>query len=177
MERFAWIVADVNQLFLGVGKNSRLLIQSCRFFVFFSLDLFMKISNFSKTVHTIFIKFCSHSTPKGAPACSKASKLYDWNLRNIAKISPKMAKISPKLAIFRLFSISSKTVHTIFYSHSSSYQRPICAMASKLYGWDVRNIAKISPKMAKKQLFFDFFQFSQKLSIRFERNFLQLFYT
>ena len=24
-------------------------------------------------------------------------------------------------------------------------------MASKLYGWDVRNIAKISPKMAKKQ--------------------------
>ena len=33
-------------------------------------------------------------------------------------------------------------------------------MASKLYGWDVRNIAKISPKMAKKKaifrLFFDF---------------------
>ena len=50
-------------------------------------------------------------------------------------------------------------------------------MASKSYGWDVRNIAKISPKMAKKQPFFDFFRFSQKLSIRFERNFLQLFYT
>ena len=50
-------------------------------------------------------------------------------------------------------------------------------MASKLYGWDVRNIAKISPIMAKKQSFFDFFRFSQKLSIRFERNFLQLFYT
>ena len=45
-------------------------------------------------------------------------------------------------------------------------------MASKSYGWDVRNIAKISPKMAKKQPFFDFFRFSQKLSIRFERNFL-----
>ena len=50
-------------------------------------------------------------------------------------------------------------------------------MASKSYGWDVRNIAKINPKMAKKQPFFDFFRFSQKLSIRFERNFLQLFYT
>ena len=50
-------------------------------------------------------------------------------------------------------------------------------MASKSYSWDVRNIAKISPKMAKKQPFFDFFRFSQKLSIRFERNFLQLFYT
>ena len=50
-------------------------------------------------------------------------------------------------------------------------------MASKSYDWDVRNIAKISPKMAKKQPFFDFFGFSQKLSIRFERNFLELFYT
>ena len=27
--------------------------------VFFSPDLFKKISNFSKTVHTIFIKFCT----------------------------------------------------------------------------------------------------------------------
>ena len=50
-------------------------------------------------------------------------------------------------------------------------------MTSKSYGWDVRNIAKISLKMAKKPPFFDFFRFSQKLSIRFERNFLQLFYT
>ena len=32
-------------------------------------------------------------------------------------------------------------------------------MASKSYGWDVKNIAKISPKMAKKQSFFDFFDF------------------
>ena len=29
-------------------------------------------------------------------------------------------------------------------------------MASKSYGWDVRNIAKISPKMVKKGPFFDF---------------------
>ena len=46
--------------FLVVGKNFRLLMQSCCFFfVFFSPDLFMKISNFSKNVHTIFTKFCT----------------------------------------------------------------------------------------------------------------------
>ena len=50
-------------------------------------------------------------------------------------------------------------------------------MASKSFGWDVRNIAKISPKTVKKQSFFEIFRFSRKLSIRFERNFLQFFYT
>ena len=34
-------------------------------------------------------------------------------------------------------------------------------MASKLYGWDVRNIAKINPKMAKKQPFSTFFDFRE----------------
>ena len=71
-----------------------------------SPDLFMKISTLSKTVHTIFVQFCSHSTSKWAPACSKASKSFDWNERNIAKISP-------ETAIFRLFAIFSKTVHAI----------------------------------------------------------------
>ena len=67
--------------------------------------------------------------------------------------------------------------HEILHSHSTPKGAPACAKTSKSYGWDVRNIAKISPKMAKKQPFFDFFRFSQKLSIRFERNFLQLFHT
>ena len=67
--------------------------------------------------------------------------------------------------------------HKILQSHSTPKGAPACAKASKSYGLDVRNIAKFSPKMAKKQPFFDFFRFSQKLSIRFERNFLQLFYT
>ena len=105
-------------LFLGVGKNFRLLMQSCCFF-------------FSRPFHENF-KFL-----KNCP--------YDF--------------------------------HEILHSHSSPKGAPACAKASKSYGWDVRNIAKISPKMAKKQPFFDFFRFSQKLSIRFERNFLQLFYT
>ena len=38
--------------------------------------------------------------------CAMASKSYDWDVRNIAKINPKMA-------IFRLFSIFSKTVNAI----------------------------------------------------------------
>ena len=96
-----------------------------------------------------------------------------------AKHSQNKPKNGQKPAIFRLFSIFSKTVHTIrtkFCSYSTPYSSPKCAMVSKSYGWDVRNIAKISPKMAKKQPFSDFSRFSQKLSIRFERNFVQLFY-
>ena len=41
----------------------------------------------------------------------------------------------------------------------------------------MRNIAKINPKKAKKQPFFDFFWFSRKLFIRFELNLVQSFYT
>ena len=52
--------------------------------------------------------------------------------------------------------------HEILHSHSTPKGAPACAKASKSYGWDVRNIAKISPKMAEKQPFFDFFHFSQK---------------
>ena len=66
--------------------------------------------------------------------------------------------------------------HEILHSDSTPKGAPACAKSSKSYGWDVRNIAKIRPKMAKKQPFFDFFRFSQKLSIRFDRNFLQSFY-
>ena len=107
-----------------------------------------------------------------------ASKSYDWDVRNIAKISPKMAKKQPFfLFFFDFLKNCPYDSNEIFYSYSTPYYSPICAMASKSYGWDVRNIAKISPKMVKKQPFFDFFRFSQKLSIRFERNFLQLFYT
>ena len=104
--------------FLGVGKNFRLLMQSCCFF--FSRPFHENFKFLKNCPYDFYEILHSHSTPKGAPACAKASKLYDW---------------------------------------------------------DVRNIAKISPKMAKKQPFLDFFRFSQKLSIRFERNFLYLFYT
>ena len=70
-----------------------------------------------------------------------------------------------------------KQRETFVFRSRKKFRSPICAMASKSYGWDVRNIAIISPKMSKKQSFFDFFQFSQKLSIRVERKFVQSFYT
>ena len=49
-------------------------MQSCCFFVFFSPDLFMKISNFKNCPYDFHEILHSHSTPKGAPACAKASK-------------------------------------------------------------------------------------------------------
>ena len=99
-------------------------MQSCCFFRSrkkFSTTYAIVLFFFSRPFHENFkfLKNCpydfheilhSHSTPKGTPACAKASKSYGWDVRNIAKISPKMAK---KTAIFRLFSIFSKTVHTI----------------------------------------------------------------
>ena len=89
--------------FLGVGKNFRLLMQSCCFF--FSRPFhenFKFLKNCPYDFHEILH---SHSTPKGAPACAKASKSYGWDVRNIAKISPKMSK---KTVIFRFFRFSHK---------------------------------------------------------------------
>ena len=64
--------------------------------------------------------------------------------------------------------------HEILHSHSTLKGAPAFAKASKSYGWDVRNIAKIGPKIGQKTVIF---QFSQKLSVSCERNFLQSFYT
>ena len=146
------------------------------FFDYF-LIISQKLSTRTK-FNIIFHKiFHSHSTPKRASACAKASKSYDWAVRNIARRSPKMAKKQP----FFDFTNFYKTLHNIRRKFSTVILRHIksniCAIASKSYDWDVRSIAKITPKMAKKQSFFDFFRFSQKPSIRFERNFLQSFYT
>ena len=65
----------------------------------------------------------------------------------------------------------------ILYRHSTPKGTPACAKASKSYDWSVRNIDKISPKMAKKQSIFVLIRISQKLSERFDGNFLQSFYT
>ena len=106
-----------------------------------------------------------------------ASKSYGWDERKTAKISPKMAKKQPFSTFFDFLKNCPYDSNEIFYSHSTPYYGLLCAISLYWYGWDVRNIAKISPKMAKKQPFFDFFRFSQKLSEPFERNFLQLFFT
>ena len=69
-----------------------------------------------------------------------------------------MARNSPETATFFDFLKNCPyDSNEIFYSHSAPYYSPICAMELKLYDWDVRSIAKYNPKMAKKQLFSDFF--------------------
>ena len=138
----------------------------------------MKISNFSKTVHTIFTKFCTTNLhPKGPLRVQRHQncKAGMWETQ------PKLAQKWPKNSHFSTFFAFLKNCpydsNEIFYSHSTPYYGPLCAISSNSYGWDVRNIAKFSLKMAKKTVIFRFFWFSHKLSIRFERNFLQLFYT
>ena len=117
---FLCVVSKMFLKFLCVLSVSNIVRSRKKFSTTYAIVSFF----FSRSFHENFkfLKNCpydfheflhSHFTHKGAPACAKASKSYDWNVRNIAKISPKMAKISPKTAIFRLFSIFSKTVHTI----------------------------------------------------------------
>ena len=71
----------------------------------FSPNVSMKFSNYSKIVRAFFFKFSTFIlTPKGAPACAMASKPHNWDLRNIAKISPKLTKKRPFLDFFAIFS-------------------------------------------------------------------------
>ena len=153
-------------------------MQSCCFFLFFFSHPFHENFKFLKNCLYDFHEILhSHSTPKGAPACAKASKSYGWDVRNIAKISPKMAKKQPFFDFFRFSQKLSirfeRNFLQLFYTILESYM----CNGIKIVWLGCVNIANISPKMTKKQPFFDFFRFSQKLSIRFERNFLQIFYT
>ena len=120
--------------------------------------IFRLFSIFSKTVHTIRTKFSTvilHYIR--VLYVQRHQKKYGWDVRNIAKISPKMAIKQPFFDFFDFLKNCPYDSNENFYSYSTPYESPICAMASKSYGWDVRNIAKISPKMAKKTVIFRFF--------------------
>ena len=113
-----WVFWDfhVHLLFLSLRYGADLC--RSRLVNFFSRP-FSEIFEFLKNCPYDFHKILhSHSTLKGAPACAKASQFYHWDVRNMAKISPKMAK----KAIFRLFLIFSNSPYgsnEIFYSHST----------------------------------------------------------
>ena len=113
----------------------------------------------------------SHSTPKGAPACAMASKLKDWDLRNIAKISTKMAKNWPILDFDFLENCPYDSKKT-FYSHSTPYEGPICAILSKSFDWDLGNINK---KNDQKVVNFGIFDFLKKLFTIWKK-FMESFY-
>ena len=95
----------------------------------FSSRPFNENSNFSKTVHTIVIKFSSHSTPKGAPACAKS---YVWDLRNSQNWSQNnqmtmkyvIGKSAP--SFFRFFGCG------FMISETSSRLMKMCAMLYRL---------------------------------------------
>ena len=141
-------------------------MQSCCFFFsrpFHENFKFLKncLYDFHEIVH-------SHSTPKGAPACAKASKSYDWNVRNIAKINPKMAKISPKTAFFRFSQKLSirreRNFLQLFYTILESYM----CNGIKIVWLGCEKQPKLAQKWPKNGHFSIFFRFSQKLSKRFE---------
>ena len=115
-EKFSTTYAIVLFFFLPTCHENLKFLQNCSY-------------DFHKNSH-------SHSTPKGAPACAMTSKSYDWDVRNLAKISPKWPKNSD-FSIF--FSIFSKTVHTIrtkFSSHSTPSYGLMCAISINSYDWD-----------------------------------------
>ena len=106
-------------LFLGVGKKFRLLMQSCCFFCFFFSRPFHENFKFLKNCPYDFHEILhSHSTPKGAPACAKASKSYGWDVRNIAKTSPKSSHFS---TFFRFSQNCPYDSNEVFYSYSTPY--------------------------------------------------------
>ena len=105
--------------------------------------------------------------------CAMTSNLYDWDMRNLAKVSPKLTKTDT----FGLFWFSSKLsirFERIVYNLSTPCSGAMCAMTSQLYDWDMRNLAKVSSKLTKTDIF-GLFWFSSKLSIRFERIVYKLF--
>ena len=76
-----------------------------------------------------------------------------------AKFSPKMVKKQSLFDFFRFSRKLSIPFERFFYSHSTSYYCPLCAISLNSDGWDVRNIAKIKRRGTKNQPVFDYFDF------------------
>ena len=74
-----WVPIHTSRFFRSRKKFSTTYAIVLFFFVFFSPDLFMKISNFSKTVHTIFTKFCTVILhPKGPLRVQRHQNRMAW---------------------------------------------------------------------------------------------------
>ena len=121
---------------------------------FFSPDLFMKISNFSKTVHTVSKILQSFYTQRG-PCVRKGIKIVWLECEK----QPKMAKISPKTVIFRIFSIFSKIVHRFELNFPQSFytilESDMCNGIKIVW----LGCEKHSQKCPKKLIFRFFFDF------------------
>ena len=107
-------MATLVLLFLKKGQLFFFLPRLCHFSTTYAIvsSFFSRLFNekfkFIKNCPYDYHKISQSFYTQRGPACTKASKLYDWDVRNIAKISPKW----PKNSHFRLFSIFSKTKYT-----------------------------------------------------------------
>ena len=91
----------------GVGKNFRLLMQWCHFFVFFSSDLFMKILH-----------------PKGPLRAQRHQNSMTGMLETQPKLAqkwPKFAKNSHFSTFFDFLKNCPYDWNKIFYSHSTPH--------------------------------------------------------
>ena len=68
----------------------------------------------------------SHSTSEGDPACAKALKSYDWDVRSTAKTNPKKAKKLPFFDFFDFRKNCPYNSNEILYSLYTSYYGPLC---------------------------------------------------
>ena len=113
-----------------------------RLFVFF-LPTFHENVKFLKNCLYDFHKILhSHSTPKGPPACANASKSYDWNVRNIAKISPKIAKKHPFFDFFDFRKNCPYDSNESFYSHFLHDNMFLCVQFQKIRMTGIRESQK-----------------------------------
>ena len=92
---------------------------------------------------------------------------------------PKLAQKWPKNSHFSFFCEFLKNCpydsNEILYSPSTLYYGPLRAFSLNSYDWDVRNVAKINPKMAKRQPIFEFFDFCKNCPYESNKNFYSHF--
>ena len=140
--------------------------------------LFWTVSIFSNTVLTIRTKLPIAFIHQIESFLCDGIKIVWMRLRNKTKSTPKVIRKWP-IVVFNFFQKMSSGWNVIStdISHSTPFKCPMRAMASKSHNCDLTNIARSSIKVTGKQPSSNFLQFSQILSWRFERTFLQSFYT
>ena len=79
--------------------------------------------------------------------CAMASKSCDWDVRNVSKISPKMAEKQSFSTFFDFLKYCPYDSNEIFYSHSTSYLGPLCVLSSNSYGWESSESQGKRPKL------------------------------
>ena len=77
----------------------------------------------------------AQSSPKVAPVCAMTSKSCDWNVRNIAKISPKLVKNS-QFWTSPIFSNTLYCLKELLWSLSTPLKGLSFAILSNSYDWD-----------------------------------------